>query len=80
MIEDMTGPQSVAGDIGKLRSEGLGFENPRSFQTGGCYCDPSSIAALAASFSRPSLASDPDPDKVGFKRDLRELTFDLLGP
>src|SRR5258706_16466049 len=35
-------------DLGrwKLLSEGLGFENPRSSQTGGCYCDPSSIAAL----------------------------------
>jgi hypothetical protein len=35
----------------KLPSEGLGFENPQSSRTGGCYCDPSSIAAPAASFN-----------------------------
>src|SRR5215831_11849546 len=35
--------------IGKLLSEGFGFENPRSSQTGGSYCDPSLIAAPAAS-------------------------------
>src|SRR6516164_3520020 len=38
--------------IGKLLSEGLGFENPRSSQTGGSYCDPSLIAAPAASFNQ----------------------------
>jgi hypothetical protein len=40
--------------IGKLLSEGLGFENPRSSQTGGSYCDPSLIAAPAASFNPES--------------------------
>jgi len=33
--------------IGKLPSEGLGFENPQSSQTGACYGDLSSIAAPA---------------------------------
>src|ERR1700687_4295470 len=37
--------------IGKLLSEGLGFENPQSSQTGACYGDLSSIAAPAASFN-----------------------------
>src|SRR6516225_4706917 len=35
--------------IGKLLSEGLGFESPQSSQTGGCLCDLSSTAATAAS-------------------------------
>src|SRR5450759_4163939 len=37
--------------IGKLLSEGLGFENPQSSQTGACYGDLSLIAAPAASFN-----------------------------
>src|SRR5215831_4564003 len=46
--------------IGKLLSEGLGFENPRSSQTGGSYCDPSLIAAPAASFN-------PEDEIAGFR-------------
>ncbi|HWZ40882.1 MAG TPA: hypothetical protein VNY08_21530, partial [Bradyrhizobium sp.] len=44
--------------IGKLLSEGLGFENPQSSQTGACYCDLSSIAAPAASFNPKSIQSN----------------------
>jgi hypothetical protein len=39
----------------------LGFENPRSSQTGGSYCDPSSIAAPAASFNPQSIQPKPIP-------------------
>jgi hypothetical protein len=47
--------------IGKLLSEGLGFENPQSSQTGARFCDLSSIAAPAASFNLKSIQPNSIP-------------------
>jgi hypothetical protein len=46
--------------IGKLLSEGLGFESPKSSQTGARYGDLS-YAAAAASFNPQSIQTRPVP-------------------